>query len=83
MTLIGSAYDPEDGFISGEQLEWYIDDDPELAGTGRSIQANLSLGQHVIKLIATDSAGNQGITEVTVEVTENPSTGLKSWILHE
>ncbi|MEW6234313.1 MAG: right-handed parallel beta-helix repeat-containing protein [Candidatus Omnitrophota bacterium] len=79
VTLLGSAYDLEDGFIADEALEWRLDDEQTPLGAGSKLSVDLELGQHTIKLIAADSAGLQGYAEVIVEVTVQGDTGVKHW----
>jgi hypothetical protein len=52
--LMGSAYDMEDGSYSGSSLRWESDVDGDL-GTGQTVVARLSPGQHQISLSVTDS----------------------------
>ena len=52
----GSANDPDGGPMAGVSLVWVSNLDGEL-GTGASINASLSAGNHVIALDATDSEG--------------------------
>jgi len=65
--LTGSAYDAEDGFLTGSSLVWYSDRDG-LLGTGLGLNVLLSRGTHLISLQATDSAQETGAGAVTIEV---------------
>ena len=56
--FIGSAYDLEDGELSGNSLVWSSDLDGQI-GTGNNFTNNsLSEGTHQITLTATDTEGN-------------------------
>jgi hypothetical protein len=63
--LQGYAYDLEDGILPDTALRWSSSRDGDL-GTGSQVLANLSPGEHVIALMATDSDGN--VTTATVPV---------------
>ncbi|MBK8048311.1 MAG: BACON domain-containing protein [Anaerolineales bacterium] len=68
VVLNGSAYDLEDGTLSGSSLIWSSSIDGFL-GTGTiSDTVNLSTGDHVISLTATDSNGMQRSTQVNIAV---------------
>jgi YVTN family beta-propeller protein len=56
--LQGYAYDLEDGTLKDNALRWASSIDGDL-GTGQTILAMLSPGEHTITLTATDSDGNQ------------------------
>ena len=56
INFVGSGWDSEDGVLSGASLQWYVDG--VNFGSGNSFNyAGLSVGQHQITLIATDSGG--------------------------
>jgi hypothetical protein len=63
----GSATDPEDGNLTSTSLVWTSNIDAQI-GTGKSAQASLSAGTHVITLTATDSGGASGANTVTITV---------------
>ncbi len=62
-----SAWDPEDGTLTGSALELRSDRDGVL-GTGSPIVRTLSTGTHVLTLSAKDSDGNAATQSVTVQV---------------
>ncbi|MCE5263887.1 MAG: dockerin type I domain-containing protein [Deltaproteobacteria bacterium] len=66
----GSAHDPQEGEILDDaKLVWTSDRDG-LIGTGSSVfkKSNLSAGQHVITLTATNSLGQAMSRSVTIQV---------------
>ena len=63
----GSAYDLEDGILAESALTWMSSIEGEL-DTGRQILETLSLGQHIITLVATDSDGYKSSDSVSVFV---------------
>lgn len=72
ITFEGSGLDPEDGALSGSALSWSSDLDGEL-GNGASMTVALSVGSHLITLVATDRLGLAATAAVTV-VVEQPNT---------
>ncbi len=66
VTLVGNAFDPEDGWLTGDSLAWTTDRthvQPALLGTGTHVEARLYSDllagiTHTVTLTATDSAGN-------------------------
>ncbi len=69
ISFIGSAVDAIDGVITDDaSLSWTSSIDGDICvGTGCLIQ--LSPGEHVITLTATDSDGNEGQDQITITVT--------------
>lgn len=63
--VIGTAYDREDGQLTGDDLRWTSTLDGDL-GRGSQVSATLSPGQHTITLTATDSDGNQGTDTISL-----------------
>ena len=66
IALEGYAIDYEDGVLTGDALTWYTDRQDAPLGTGTSLTLladDLATGQHVITLIAEDSAGNSSSTD--------------------
>ena len=67
----GSADDPQDGALAGDSLAWVGDlvRGPIPEGFGISGNASFSTpGAHTLTLTATDSDGNMGTAEVTVNI---------------
>ncbi len=67
--LVGAAYDPEEGSMSGDSLVWESDRDGVL-GTGTSLVAPLSPGKHRITFRAADGDDNVGMASITLIVGE-------------
>ncbi len=67
ITFNGTAVDPQEGTINGTSLVWTSSKDGQL-GTGEAVYKNLSLGDHVITLNATDAEGFVGSAQVNVTV---------------
>ena len=68
----GEGEDPEDGTLSGASLEWISSRDGVI-GTGTSFStSSLSGGAHVITLVAKDSEGAIGISQITIGIEGNP-----------
>lgn len=73
VTFTGSATDPEDGALSGGTLVWTSSLDGAI-GTGTSFTRNdLSPGDHVITLTATDTEGRSGTATRDLTITEVPN----------
>jgi len=77
----GSAFDAEQEAITGANLKWYDDKlSPQQIGTGQSFDLkmpqNAPLGDHHIKLEATDAQGHVNSITVTISVVATlcPST---------
>ncbi len=72
----GSATDPEDGVLSGDDLVWTSDIDGEI-GTGTSFSTtSLSVGEHTITLTATDSDGRTSSASITFTVLAPPTATI-------
>jgi hypothetical protein len=65
--LKGYAYDREGGTLEGEAMSWSSDQDGFL-GTGNQVLTELSAGQHIITLTATDGHDNTGTATINVFV---------------
>lgn len=66
----GTASDAEDGALSGAALVWTSSATGQF-GIGGQVTTALPLGDHVITLRATDSAGAVGEAQVTIHVVSN------------
>ncbi|MFO7749080.1 MAG: choice-of-anchor U domain-containing protein [Desulfobacteraceae bacterium] len=65
----GSATDKEDGELTGSSLEWTTDQKEETIGTGTNFSVkDLTKGEHLITLTATDSSGASVSTFIVIEV---------------
>ncbi len=67
VTLSGGADDNQDGMLGDSRLRWRSRRDGDL-GSGARLSRLLSVGTHVLTLQATNSAGLQASTSVTVVV---------------
>lgn len=76
--LEGSATDPEDGELSGSSLMWESSEDGQL-GTGEEIEtASLSVAEHSVRLIATDSEGLKDTAEVSIIIDKAVAGNMES-----
>lgn len=76
ISFSGSAEDPEDGALSGDDLVWHSDVDGQF-GTGSTVStSSLSSAHHVITLTATDSDGISGVATVRVGVHGPPAVSI-------
>ncbi|MBV7328780.1 hypothetical protein KFU94_11065 [Chloroflexi bacterium TSY] len=71
IVLSGSATDPEDGFLSGNDLTWTWPDGRTSTGKALLIQNGFSEGQHIFYLTATDRTGARATISITVTVQSN------------
>jgi hypothetical protein len=71
--LTGSAYDVDDGMLSGTALQWSSSLQGVL-GSGSPLDVKLQPGAHTIALTATDSDGNSINTAITVYIGSGPPT---------
>ncbi len=66
--LVGNAINDEGIPLVGESLKWYVGD--TLVGTGEiPVVTDLTVGNHLIRLVGMDAAGRTGNAHVTVRVT--------------
>lgn len=78
VTFEGNADDPEDGPIPAESLAWSSSLDGEL-GSGDTISTDsLSVGIHVISLVATDQNGAKTAANITLQVNGKPIVAIQS-----
>lgn len=69
----GVGLDAEDGLMDDESLRWSSSEDGDLGG-GQTLEVNandLTPGEHVITLTATDSGNNTGQATVAIEVADD------------
>lgn len=69
VTFLGSAVDADGAPVDNASLRW-LDGGAQL-GIGGAVSTALAVGDHVIALEATDSAGTVGRAEITVHVVDN------------
>ena len=69
----GSAYDLEDGQLSGKALRWSSDVDGDLGTGAMTSTINLSTGEHTITMRATDSSGKWGEVQRSITVLSGPA----------
>jgi ligand-binding sensor domain-containing protein len=69
-TLVGTAYDLEDGQLAGSQLSWYSDQVGAL-GTGETLSVTLPVGVHQLTLVAKDSANMTVSRSITISVLDD------------
>jgi hypothetical protein len=69
--LSGTAYDPDDGALTGSALAWSSNLQGSL-GTGSSLSVSLQPGNHVITLTATDSDNNSISTTTNLTMAGAP-----------
>ncbi|MDT8437224.1 MAG: PKD domain-containing protein, partial [Gemmatimonadota bacterium] len=73
VTFSGTASDPEDGLLTATALQWESSLDGSI-GTGLAFsRSDLSLGTHVIRLVATDSEGAVDTASITIGIGEPPN----------
>lgn len=71
ITFTGTASDAEDGVLSGNSLAWYSSIDG-LIGVGGPVLTTLSIGNHLIRLTATDSSGTTSQASISITVDDIP-----------
>jgi hypothetical protein len=71
-SLIGAAYDPQDGMLATEKLQWTSNRDGVLGKGRRATPRKLSSGPHIITLTATNSLGRTTTAKVNVIVPGKP-----------
>ncbi len=77
VTLTGSATDPEDGVLNGASLVWSSGRDGVI-GTGNTVSAStLSLGTHIISLVAADAQSVKDTAVISITIVANqPPTAV-------
>jgi len=69
--LSASAFDPDDGDLSGTSLQWSSNLQGAL-GSGADLSVQLQPGQHILTLTAKDSDGNTASATTTITVVDQP-----------
>ena len=78
LDFAGTGSDDEDGPLTGASLSWSSSIDGDL-GTGETLsRSDLSLGDHVVTLTATDSEGSTATADVSITVVDGPPVVLIS-----
>lgn len=78
VTFQGSATDPEDGTLTGNDLTWSSDLDGDL-GTGEQVtRSDLSPGSHTITLTATDGRNASTSTSIALDIEGAPAVTVSS-----
>ena len=72
--LLGRGFDREDGELRGEALVWRSNQDGFLGTGNHIVTPELSRGQHIITLTATDGDGTASTASVTIYV------GYRLWL---
>jgi len=62
------------------RIEWDLDGDGSIEGTGGSIELTIGPGHHILNVTAYDATGNRAARTVVITVAE-PRDGLPGWIL--
>jgi hypothetical protein len=73
VVLEGSAFDPDDGMLTGSALQWSSNLQGPL-GQGGRLEVNLIPGFHQITLRATDSDGNSLTAQASITIAGGPPT---------
>jgi LPXTG-motif cell wall-anchored protein len=68
--LVAQAHDPEDGFLDGDGITWSSSLDGDLDGARTLNTRELSVGDHVIKAVATDSDGSASEATLPIKVVD-------------
>lgn len=79
ITFTGTGTDTEDGDLTGGSLTWTSNKN-KMIGVGTSFESdNLSSGEHIITLTATDSANTKASTNITISIKNTLPTATISW----
>lgn len=75
LTLMAQALDAEDGFLDGPSVAWRSDRDGDLGRGPALAVTDLTVGDHVLTVTATDAGGNAASASVPVTITETDLPG--------
>lgn len=75
LTLMAQALDAEDGFLEGSSVAWRSDRDGELGRGPALAVTDLTVGDHVLTVTATDAGGNAASASVPVTITDTDLPG--------
>jgi hypothetical protein len=64
---LGAGFDEAGRALSKDALRWHSNKDGDL-GTGDTLETRLSAGEHKIALVASDKAGRQARSEISVRI---------------
>lgn len=84
LILTAKSTDPDEVWGDGINYSWMSSIDGIL-GNGPRMDMELSVGEHIIDVIATDSEGASNTTVITIEVldrTSDDGSVLRTWILY-
>lgn len=76
ISFSGSADDPEDGPLSGNNLVWRSDVDGQFGTDSTVSTSSLSSARHLITLTATDSDGTSDVDTVSIGIDGPPSATI-------
>src|SRR5690606_16382578 len=66
--LAAMAYDPEDGVLMGDAIEWTLDGSLVPIATGMQPVVMIEKGAHTLRATATDSMTNSAFHEIDITV---------------
>jgi hypothetical protein len=68
--LTAQAHDPEDRLLQGDEIRWSSSLDGDLGNSRKLATRKLSLGDHNIKAVATDSDGGASEAQIAIKVVD-------------
>lgn len=74
----GSGSDPEDGTLTGASLRWISSQDGQIGTGGSFSRSDLSVGDHTIRLIATDSDQDADTASISISVADAATPTISS-----
>lgn len=75
LVLTGQAVDAEDGVLDGRSVVWTSDRDGGIGSGAAMTVSDLSVGDHVLTMTATDTKGNASSASVRVTITPTDQPG--------